>query len=52
VLESLWQQLDETVEAVYGLTKAQKKVLSKYPRRVNRVDLLSRQSFVEDEDDN
>ncbi len=51
VLEALWQQLDEMVEAVYGLTKAQKKVLDNYPRRVNRFDLLFRQSSVEDEGD-
>ncbi len=51
VLEALWQQLDEIVEAVYGLTKAQKKVLSNYPRKVNRFDLLFRQSSVEDDGD-
>lgn len=51
VLESLWQQLDETVESVYGVTRAQKKVLNNYPRKVNRFDLLFRQSSIEDEDD-
>jgi hypothetical protein len=47
-IESLWRQLDETVETVYGLTKAQKEVLKKYPRRVNRFDLLTRQSDASD----
>jgi hypothetical protein len=32
------------VESAYGLTKAQKDVLYKYPRKVNRIDLLSRQT--------
>lgn len=45
-IESLWHQLDETVESVYQLTKAQKEVLKKYPRRVNRFDLLTRQTGV------
>jgi type I restriction-modification system DNA methylase subunit len=48
-IESLWQQLDEAVEDVYGLTKAQKEVLRKYPRKVNRFALLTRQTVVEEE---
>jgi hypothetical protein len=49
-IELLWNQLDEIVESVYGLKKAQKKVLKKYPRRINRFDLLSRQTIMlEDE---
>jgi hypothetical protein len=50
-IESLWRQLDAVVEEVYGLTKSQKEVLKKYPRKVNRFDLLTRQTVVEDEED-
>jgi type I restriction-modification system DNA methylase subunit len=50
-IESLWRQLDEAVESVYGLTKSQKEVLMKYPRRVNRFDLLIRQTVISDNDD-
>jgi len=45
-LESLWAQLDRLVEDIYGLTKTQKKVIAKYPRWVNRFDLLFRQAEV------
>jgi hypothetical protein len=50
-IESLWQQLDDAVETVYGLTRAQKEVLRKYPRRVNRFDLLARQAVVNEDDE-
>lgn len=50
-IESLWRQLDEAVETVYGLTKAQKEVLRKYPRRVNRFDLLTRQTVVDENEE-
>lgn len=50
-IESLWRQLDEAVEAVYGLTKTQKEILKKYPRRVNRFDLLSRQTIAEENEE-
>jgi type I restriction-modification system DNA methylase subunit len=50
-IESLWQQLDDAVESVYGLTKAQKEVLKKYPRRVNRFDLLTRQTVVDEDEE-
>jgi len=49
-LESLWHQLDETVESVYGLSKDQKEVLKKYPRRINRFDLLTRQAIVPEDE--
>jgi hypothetical protein len=49
-LESLWQQLDETVESVYGLTRGQREVLKKYPRRLNRFDLLTRQAVVPEDE--
>jgi hypothetical protein len=45
-VESLWSQLDNAVESIYGLCKEQKDVLKNYPRRVNRFDLLSRQTAV------
>jgi hypothetical protein len=50
-LESLWAKLDEDVESIYGLSKSQKEVLKKYPRRVNRFDLLSRQTDINEEDE-
>jgi len=49
-LESLWDQLDNAVEAAYQLTSSQKSVLKKYPRRVNRFDLLTRQTVAPEED--
>jgi hypothetical protein len=49
-IESLWHQLDEAVEAAYQLTIDQKSVLKKYPRRINRFDLLTRQADVPDDD--
>ncbi|MEW6042250.1 MAG: Eco57I restriction-modification methylase domain-containing protein, partial [Elusimicrobiota bacterium] len=51
-IESLWQRLDNTVESVYELTKNQKQVIAKYPRRVNRFDLLTRQFVIPVEDSN
>ncbi|MCX6137071.1 MAG: N-6 DNA methylase [Ignavibacteriales bacterium] len=50
-LESLWNQVDETVESAYGLTKKQKEVIHKYPRRINRYDLLTRQAAVPENDE-
>jgi hypothetical protein len=44
-IESLWQQLDDTVEEVYGLSREQKEIIKKYPRRVNRFELLTRQAI-------
>ena len=49
-IESLWHQLDEIVESVYGLTRGQKEVLKKYPRRINRFDLLTRQAVVPEDE--
>ena len=50
-IESLWRQLDETVESIYKLTKVQKEVLKKYPRRVNRFDLLTRQTSAHEDEE-
>ena len=50
-LESLWAQLDNLVEEIYGLTKAQKLVIVKYPRRVNRFDLLNRQAAAPEDEE-
>jgi hypothetical protein len=50
-IESLWRQLDEAVESVYELTKAQKEVLKNYPRRVNRFDLLTRQAAAPEDEE-
>jgi hypothetical protein len=49
-IESLWNQLDVAVEAAYQLTNAQKSVLKKYPRRINRFDLLTRQAVLPEEE--
>ena len=49
-LESLWGRLDEEVELAYGLNREQKEVLQRYPRRINRVDLLARQSSAPEEE--
>jgi len=49
-LDALWLKLDEEVEQAYGLNREQKGVLKKYPRRVDRVDLLVRQSSAPEEE--
>jgi len=49
-IESLWEKLDEKVESVYGLKKDQKIVVDRYPRRINRFDLLTRQAVVPEEE--
>ncbi len=51
-LTSLWTDLDEAVENLYGLDAEQKKVVAQYPRKVDRVELPVRaeQSGYEDED--
>jgi type I restriction-modification system DNA methylase subunit len=50
-IESLWRQLDDAVESVYGLNVHQKSIIHKYPRRINRFDLLNRQAEVSDEEE-
>ncbi len=50
-IELLWDQLDNAVEAIYGLSDAQKTVLQKYSRRINRFDLLTRQAVGPDDDE-
>jgi len=49
-IESLWDQLDDAVEGAYQLTIAQKSVIKKYPRRINRFDLLTRQAAAPEEE--
>ncbi|TRZ92734.1 hypothetical protein D4R89_00740 [bacterium] len=49
-IESLWDQLDNAVEGAYQLTSAQKSVIKKYPRRINRFDLLTRQAAAPEEE--
>lgn len=50
-LEAQWDKLDALVEEVYGLSSEQKKILEKYPRRINRIDLLTRQALAPDEEE-
>ncbi|HBE72720.1 MAG TPA: hypothetical protein DDW31_01225 [candidate division Zixibacteria bacterium] len=45
-IEKQWENLDNAVETIYGLCKEQKEVVKKYPRKVNRFDLLARQTIV------
>lgn len=45
-LDSLWHKLDDAVESAYGLTQAQKEVVSRFPRRIDRCDLLTRQTVT------
>ncbi len=46
-LSALWTQLDELVESLYQLTAQQRRVISRYPRKVDRVDLPLRASTAE-----
>ncbi len=41
-LAALWAELDELVDELYGLTAEQRKVLARYPRKVDRVELALR----------
>lgn len=50
-IESLWGELDSVVEATYGLSASQKEIVKRYPRRVNRYELLFRQNSIEIEED-
>ncbi|HEX5008772.1 MAG TPA: N-6 DNA methylase [Planctomycetota bacterium] len=43
-LVRLWGQLDDVVNAAYGLTDRQLSVVARYPRRIDRVELLHRQA--------
>jgi len=38
-LSALWAELDNVVEKLYGLNTEQKKVVARYPRKVDRIDL-------------
>lgn len=53
-LSTFWAELDEKVEELYGLTAAQKKVIARYPRKIDRIELVLRggapESAGEDED--
>lgn len=44
VLDDLWRQLDEAVEELYDLSAGERDLVRRYPRRVDRVDLLLRQT--------
>jgi hypothetical protein len=50
-LSSLWTDLDEAVEQLYGLTAEQRKVIGRYPRRVDRVELPLRAVASQEADD-
>lgn len=53
-LGELWSRLDAEVEALYGLTPPEREVVRRYPRRVDRVDLVLRSDRAEapaDEDE-
>jgi hypothetical protein len=51
-LSSLWTELDEVVEKLYDLTLEQKKVIARYPRRVDRVEWpLRGDAAVEDREE-
>lgn len=41
-LGELWRRLDDEVEKLYGLTPAEREVVRRYPRKVDRVDLVLR----------
>ncbi|MCL4839429.1 MAG: hypothetical protein KJ058_15850, partial [Thermoanaerobaculia bacterium] len=41
-LGELWRRLDSEVEGLYELTEAERAVVRRYPRRVDRVDLVLR----------
>lgn len=41
-LGELWRRLDSEVEDLYALTEAEREVVRRYPRRVDRVDLVLR----------
>jgi hypothetical protein len=49
-LDVLWKKLDDEVESIYGLSNDQKKVIKKYPRRIDRFDLLNRQTAVPEDE--
>lgn len=50
-LAALWAELDEAVETLYGLTAEQRKVVARYPRRVDRVELPIRAAGVDRDSD-
>ncbi len=50
-LSALWTELDEVVEKLYGVNAAQRKVIARYPRKVDRVELPLRAEHAELEDD-
>ncbi|OQC42652.1 MAG: Type IIS restriction enzyme Eco57I [Acidobacteria bacterium ADurb.Bin051] len=47
-LGELWRRLDDEVEKLYGLTPAEREVVRRYPRKVDRVDLVLRAQRGED----
>jgi hypothetical protein len=50
-LEDLWSKLDKAVETIYDLDADDRAIIAKYPRRVNRVDLLTRQTRAPEDED-
>lgn len=50
-LAHLWAELDAEVERLYGLTAEQKRVIARYPRKVDRVALVTRAAAPEEEDE-
>jgi hypothetical protein len=50
-LSAPWAELDEVVERLYGLTAEQRKVVARYPRRVDRVEWPLRAEGPEDQDE-
>jgi hypothetical protein len=50
-LSSLWDKLDEEVDCLYELKPDEKGVLSRYPRKVSRIDLFARQTALPEDDD-
>ncbi len=49
-LSALWTQLDDLVEKLYEVTNEQRRVIARYPRKVDRVDLPLRATTPEDAD--
>ncbi len=43
-LGALWAKLDEAVEELYGLSREERAVIARYPRKVDRVKLVLRQA--------
>ena len=51
LLERHWRTLDEASEEIYALTPQERAVARRYPRGVDRIDLLTRQAVVPEDED-